>query len=212
MTYNSKFRHILNELRHHTPFTALSAAVAIALLYIYARVILVNNEQMAEFAWKWFHIFHPVHIFLSAMATTAIFWRHEKKLFKAIIIGLAGSLVICGISDTLFPFLGGTIFGIEIDLHLCLIKHPEAVLPFAIFGIFLGLMLSWKTYGRAQTIFPHSSHVLISTMATLLYLAALGLTMPPVAVALLIVFLSVIIPCCMSDIVFPLFFSKNVEI
>lgn len=211
MTYN-KFRHILNELRHHAPFTALSACIAIALLHIYARVILANNEQMAELAWRWFHIFHPVHIFLSAMATTAMFCRHEKKLFKAIIIGLAGSLVICAISDVFFPFLGGIIFGIELDFHLCLIKHPEVVLPFAIFGIFLGLILSWKTYGRIQTIIPHSLHVLISTMATILYLAAFGLTMPPIAGTFLIVFLGVIIPCCLSDIAFPLFFSKNVEI
>jgi hypothetical protein len=192
------------------PFTAISAAVAIALLRIYART--VNNEQMAELAWRWFHIFHPVHIFLSAVVTTAMFYRHEKRLPKAIIIGLAGSLVICGVSDVLFPFLGGTIFGVEIDFHLCLIKHPELVLPFALFGIFLGLILSWKTYGRAQTIFPHSLHVLVSTMATLLYLATFGLTMPPIAGAFLIVFLSVIVPCCISDIIFPLFFSKNVEI
>jgi hypothetical protein len=181
--------------------------VAIALLDIYARVVLVNNEQMAELACRWFHVFHPAHVFLSAIATTAMFWKHEKKLFKAIIIGLAGSLVICSISNVIFPFLGGTILGIEIDFHLCIIKHPWEVLPLAIFGIFLGLMLSWKTRGKAQTIFPHSLHVLASTMATLLYLAAYGFAMPPVAGTFLIVFLSVIIPCCTSDIVFPLFFK-----
>ncbi|MHC4236360.1 MAG: hypothetical protein ACYSUQ_14680, partial [Planctomycetota bacterium] len=32
-----------------------------------------------------FHLFHPVHMFFSAAATTAMFWRYERRLIKAMV-------------------------------------------------------------------------------------------------------------------------------
>lgn len=160
-----------------------------------------------------FHVFHPVHVLFSATATTAMFWRHERRLFKAIIIGLIGSLVICGFSDIFIPFLGGTIVGIEMEFHWCLIVHPMTIVPFAIFGVLLGLVSTDVIHGRGSTIFSHSSHVFISTMATMLYLMAFGFTewIPHIAETFLIIFLGVMIPCCISDIIFPLLMSKSTD-
>lgn len=51
---------------------------------------------------KLFHVFHPVHLLFSAIATTSMFWQHEKKFIKAVVVGFFGPAGICGISDILF--------------------------------------------------------------------------------------------------------------
>ncbi|MDI6639598.1 MAG: hypothetical protein QMD78_02110 [Methanocellales archaeon] len=211
---DSTLGHIWDELRHHVPFTAFSACVALILLGILTMAFSLSKAQMSECCHELFHVFHPVHIFFSATATTAMFWRHERRLLRAVIIGLIGSLGICGISDIFLPFLGGTIVGVGMKLHWCLIEHPMTIVPFAIFGVLLGLVSTDVVHGRGSTIFSHSSHVFMSTMATTLYLMAFGFTewIPHVAEIFLLIFLGVMIPCCTSDIIFPLLLSKSINI
>lgn len=174
----------------------------------------LSKAQMSEYSHELFHVFHPVHILFSATATTAMFWRHERRLLKAVIVGLIGSLGICGISDVFLPFLGGMILDIGIEFHWCLIAHPMTIVPFTIFGVLLGLVLVDVAHGRVSTIFSHSSHVFISTMATMLYLTAFGHIEWTLRIAemFLIIFLGVTIPCCTSDIIFPLLLSKSVDV
>ncbi|MBU2617059.1 MAG: hypothetical protein KKI07_00055 [Euryarchaeota archaeon] len=211
---DSTLGHIWDELRHHVPFTAFSVCVALILLGILTMAFSLSKVQMSECCHELFHVFHPVHILFSATATTAMFWRHERKLLRAVIIGLIGSLGICGISDVFLPFLGGTVVSTEMEFHWCLIVHPMTIVPFAIFGVLLGLVSTDVVHGRGSTIFSHSSHVFISTMATMLYLMAFGFTewIPHIAETFLIIFLGVMIPCCTSDIIFPLLLSKSINI
>ncbi|ATZ61610.2 MAG: hypothetical protein BME93_06050 [Methanosarcinales archaeon Met12] len=202
---DSTLGHVLDELRHHAPFTAFSACVALILLGILTMAFPLSKAQMSGYWCELFHVFHPVHILFSATATTAMFWRHERRLLKAVIIGLIGALVICALSDVFFPVLGGELVGIGMEVHWCLIKHPTAVVPFAIFGVLLGVVSADVINGRGSTIVSHSSHVFISTITTMLYLMAFGFTewIPRIAETFLIIFLSVVIPCCISDIIFP---------
>jgi len=153
-----------------------------------------------------FHVFHPIHILLSAMATSAMFWRFEKKLIKAVLVGLIGSLGVCGISDIVMPFAGGRLLGTAMTFHFCLIEDPWLILPFAVLGVFVGLLSSRTMPGRGATIFSHSAHVAISTMASLLYLIAFGFYgwMADLFQTFVLLILAVLIPCCMSDIFFPL--------
>ncbi len=153
-----------------------------------------------------FHVFHPIHILLSAMATSAMFWRFEKKLIKAVIVGLVGSLGVCGVSDIVMPFAGGRLLGTDMTFHFCLIENPTLILPFAVLGVLVGLLTSRSMPGRGVTIFSHSAHVVISTMASLLYLIAFGFHgwMADLFQTFVLLILAVMIPCCMSDIFFPL--------
>lgn len=153
-----------------------------------------------------FHLFHPMHILLSAAATTAMFWRYDRRLFMALFAGFIGSTGFCGISDIVFPWLGGRMMDAPMDLHICLLEHPHLVIPFAIMGIFAGLVAADAYSDRRLNIFSHSSHVLISTGASLLYLVGFGLTDWPFQLTevFVIVFAAVIVPCCASDIFFPL--------
>ncbi len=203
---------IWDELRHHVPFTAFGTSIALILLGLLTVALSPSKAAMSEYGHELFHVFHPLHILFSATATTAMFWRHEERFFKAIVIGLIGSLGICGISDAFLPFIGGKVVGIEMEFHWCLIVHPEIVLTFAIFGVLIGLVSTNMAHGRVPTIFSHSSHVFISTMATMFYLMAFGFTewIPHIVETFLIIFLGVTLPCCTSDIIFPLLLSKPI--
>ena len=228
---------ILHELKHHLPFTVFSGVAAIIIVAILTVAITAvldtqdshENETLEEeddhdddhhhhgvgklgsYFYDLFHVFHPLHALFSGAATTAMFWRYDKKLWKAVIIGLIGSLAICGISDIFFPFIGGTFAGIDMEFHICLIEHPMVVVPFAIIGIILGLITCEVFIGRKSTIFSHSGHIFISTMASILYLVTFGYTnwMEELFIVFIIVILAVFIPCCISDIVFPLLFTEK---
>jgi hypothetical protein len=153
-----------------------------------------------------FHLFHPIHLLLSALATTAMFWRHEKKLFKSVIIGAVGSLGVCGLSDIFMPYLSGLLLGVKhMHFHWCLIEHPQMVVPFVVLGIICGIIAADRI--GQSTKFSHSSHIFVSVVASLFYLISYGIenwvaenVFPFVFV---IVILAVTIPCCFSDIVFP---------
>ena len=155
-----------------------------------------------------FHVFHPIHVLFSATATTAMFRRYDKKIYKAVIVGAAGALGVCAVSDIFFPYIGGLFTGAEMELHMCIVQHPMTVVPFAVFGIIVGLFAADVFAERKSTIFSHSGHIFISTMASLLYLTAFGFQdwMHDMFAVFVIIALAVLVPCCISDIVFPLLF------
>lgn len=226
-----KMKDIAHEFKHHFPFTVFSAAAGIIIVSIIFVVLtsmpLIHDENetanehendtesFAHSAHQLFHVFHPIHLLFSASATTAMFWRYDKKVIKSILIGLIGSLAICGISDIFMPYLGGSLIGIEMELHICLIHHPLTVIPFAIFGVILGLISAEVFFERSSTIFSHSAHVFVSTMASILYLISYGFSnwMENMFIVFIIVVLAVLIPCCTSDIFFPLLLvdKKNIQ-
>jgi hypothetical protein len=214
-----KPKTIAREFAHHFPFSLFSAALGIIVVGLITAVFVGSsggevppsdmedtNGLLPNVFGKLFHLFHPIHILFSAIATTAMFWRFNRKLLKAILTGLLGSLGVCGISDILIPFIGGTLSGKEMRLHICIIEHPSLVVPFAVIGVFVGIVAARVLTERKSTVFSHASHVLVSTMASLLYLVSFGFTdwMDSILKILAIVVLAVLIPCCTSDIVFPL--------
>ena len=203
-------RRIASELKEHVPFTALGAVSGIIVMVI---VVLTNvPSSISETA---FYTLHPLHILLSALVTTAMYTRHSKgKLWAAILIGYAGSVGICTLSDAVIPYLEGTTLNIVISFHLPFIETEK--IPFlglaewqvvnsaALIGIALG-------YWKQITKFPHLGHVLLSTWASLFYFTAFGIAswLPLLPLIFIYLFLAVWIPCCLSDIVFPLLFIRK---
>ncbi|MCD5414889.1 MAG: hypothetical protein LR001_07815 [Clostridiales bacterium] len=208
----SSYKYILTELKHHAPFTIISTIVSLVLFGVIARLFLQGHEHTHNNTiGMLFHTMHPLHILFSATATTAMFWRHEKNLIKAIAVGLGGSLLICAAGDIVFPYFGGLLMGTNPELHLCILKHPETILPFAILGVLIGIIAVNKITGRRVSIFSHSAHVFVSIFATMFYLTSFGgvdFLSYPIQTFIIISF-SVVIPCCISDIVFPLLIQKN---
>jgi hypothetical protein len=206
-------RQILGELKTHIPFTAIGAAtgIVIMLIIIYANVLQSVSETS-------FEILHPLHVIASALTTTAMYRKHgRRRLWAAVLIGYFGSIGIASISDAVIPFLGGTILGIDIHLHLPFISTE--VTPFfglrawmvvngsAVIGIIIGCL-------KPTTKIPHLGHVLLSTWASMFYFVAFGTAewLPLLPLIFVFLFLAVWLPCCVSDIVFPLLFTGGKEL
>ena len=202
----SRVQYILMELAHHLPYSifgVISAIILMAVLTFIAEAAGANNISGASN--ELFHVFHPSHILFSAIATTAVFWKHDNHSWiKAVFIGLFGSLSICGISDIVIPFIGGKLLGFHMGFHVCLVEEPGLIYPFAFVGIAAGLMVT-QTFEHS-TQYSHGVHVFLSSAASLLYLLSYGVTgwMHHITPVFLITIFAVMIPCCLSDIVFPL--------
>ena len=167
--------------------------------------VMHGGEVMAQASHVTFHVFHPIHMLFSAVATTAMFWRYERKLLKAVIVGLVGSLGVCSVSDVFMPFLSGMILGAKgMSFHWCLVQHPMLILPFAVVGVAVGLIAADAV--RHSTYFSHSAHVAVSSAASIMYLVSFGLTnwAEQLGSVFILMVLAVLIPCCFSDIIFPL--------
>lgn len=159
-----------------------------------------------------FHVFHPAHMLFSAAATTAMFWRYERRVIKALVIGLIGAIGICGLSDIVMPQLSLGMLGKRTPWHVCVYEHPSMVLSFAAVGVMVGLAASAGVH--RSTFFSHSLHVFCSTMASTFYLIGpLGQLawIDDVGVVFLFIIVAVMVPCCLSDIVFPLFLAQGAK-
>ena len=148
-----------------------------------------------------FWIAHPMHLFVSAVTSAAMFYKYKKNILKAILVSLVSAIVIGSLSDIIFPFLGGIILGLKMEFHLPLIEEPFTIILVTLVGSLVGI--------KARiTKVPHFLHVFISVLASLFYIIAYSGTINLLSfiLAFFVVFISVIIPCCASDIVFPFFF------
>jgi len=191
---------ILNELKEHAPFTAIATILAIITTIILSQFINYNSSENI------FDSLHLTHILFSAFATTTVFYHNKKSIKSAIIIGITGSIIIGSLSDVFFPALGALIFGIKTHLHLPLIEKPILVLLSSLIGINLGILIK-------KTKLPHTFHVFISIFASLFYLISFSNinTFIDYLISILIVFFSVLIPCCLSDIIYPNLFTKRIN-
>jgi len=113
---------------------------------------------------------------------------------------------IATISDSLIPFVAEFMLGMpNRGIHLGFIEKWWLVNPLAILGITIA-------YFKPRTKFPHAGHVLLSTWASLFHMIMakiIILSWFSYVVIFIFLFLAVLIPCCVSDIVFPLLFVKN---
>ncbi len=192
-------KRIAHELKEHVPFTALGALTGIILMVI---VVLSNAPHHVSEAV--FHALHPLHVLLSALVTTAMYMRYKKaKIWAVILIGWTGSIGIATISDALIPYLGGVLLRAQMEFHIPFIEHWWINLV-ALAGIAIG-------YWRQTTKIPHLGHVLLSTWASLFFMTAFGTAdwIPLLPFVFLILFVAVWVPCCLSDIVYPLLFVRR---
>ena len=196
------FGRIASELKNHAPFTAFGAVTGIVIMVV---IVLVNVSS--PISQNIFYSLHPLHVVLSALATTAMYKKYSNgKIWAAILIGYFGSIAIATISDSIIPYLGEALLELpNRGAHIGFIEKWWLVNPLALIGVTIG-------YLRPTTKFPHSGHVLISTWASLFHIImALGSTVNWIIllVVLLFLFLAVWLPCCVSDIVFPLLFVRK---
>ena len=191
-------KEVLHELKHHTPFTLVATITATIIILI---LISLNQLTPQSKVNSFIYIFHPLHLFVSAIATSGMFYKYKKNFTKAILVGISGAIIIESLSDVIFPYLGGTLLNLQTEFHLPLIEEPLIVLTSVLIGSLIGI----KTQATKQS---HFAHVFLSVFASLFYLLAFStiMTTSTLLLASIIVFIAVIIPCCIGDILFPFFF------
>lgn len=203
-------RRIGRELKEHAPFTALGALSGIVIM-----VIIVWADVPSQISQAAFYTLHPLHVVLSALVTTAMYKKYSnRKIWAAVLVGYFGTIIPATLSDAIIPYLGGGLLNVKMGFEIPFIeteKMPiigiakwQLVNSAALIGIVIG-------YLKPTTKFPHLGHVFLSTWASLFYFTAFGVArwIPLLPFIFLFLFLAVWIPCCVSDIVFPLLFAKK---
>ncbi|MDP8248378.1 MAG: hypothetical protein P9M00_09605 [Candidatus Tritonobacter lacicola] len=164
----------------------------------------------ANVSYNIFYVLHPLHVVLSALVTASMYELHkcpvEKKrcnIWVLLAIGYVGSVGIATLSDSLIPYLGETLLKMpHRHIHIGFIEKWWLINPLAVMGVAIA-------YFWPQTKFPHSGHVLLSTWASLFHILMAGgavLGFLSWLAIFFFLFIAVWIPCCISDIVFPLLF------
>jgi hypothetical protein len=218
----AKFRHIAAELKRHAPFTVAGAILGLVFMFLFRDVSKPAATAM-------FGVFHPAHVVLSALVTASLFRIHTlgRNFLMVLIVGVTGSIGVATLSDSVIPFYGESILGVPIpthaelhsetgtvehahqehqhDIHIGFIEEWYVVFPAAILGVVIAYLVP-------RTRCPHAAHILISTWASaahilmnlradLTWLIGVGI--------FVVLFLAVWLPCCISDIVFPLLFVSS---
>ncbi|MCA9255276.1 MAG: hypothetical protein KDA33_06545 [Phycisphaerales bacterium] len=185
------------EIARHSPFTLLGALSGIVIVLVLAAV-----DAPASLSQGLFWTLHPIHVLLSALTTASMYRLHRQRrgVLSVFVVGYLGSVGIATLSDSIIPFVGEILLDMpNRGVHLGFIEKWWLVNPLAIAGVAL-------SYARATTTIPHAGHVLLSTWASLFHMTmANGATISVGAILVIVVFLflAVWVPCCTSDIVFP---------
>ncbi len=232
MGFKDKGLHILAELKGHAPFTLLGAFLGIAFMLLFRN----SPEKNTHLLFAFFHPLHVV-LSAMVTASMFELHIVKRKILIILIIAYIGSIGTATVSDIVMPHIGAELFGLDIPteaqihghsdsgssatdvhesdgrpqhhkhskrMHFGFIEEWYLVNPAA----FLGILIAWFL---PRTKIPHSLHILISTWASSAYLLMTfgeNASMAAILSFFVILFLSVWLPCCFSDIVFPLLFVK----
>jgi hypothetical protein len=217
-----RLRQVGLELKAHSPFTLFGALTGIALMLLFRNI---GYQQ----SYRLFYVFHPMHVVLSAMVTASLFRLHEKTkgFLIVLIVGYIGSIGTATLSDSILPYFGEEILGAvvpteaavhshggetetveshnEKEWHIGFIEEWYIVNPSALLGILIAYFLP-------RSKMPHAFHILISTWASSAHI--MMNTSPPFTAILIlgsfiVLFIAVWLPCCFSDIVFPMLLVKT---
>lgn len=193
---------ILKELKEHSPFTWFGTLTGVALMALIA-IFNVPRSVSENIFW----VLHPAHVLMSAWVTASLYYIYGKKnIIYVLIVGYLGSVGIGTLSDCIIPYFGELLLNMpHAHHHIGFIEKWWLINPLAIVGILLALKFS-------ITKEPHALHVLLSTWASLFHIImAMGISFNAIELVLiaLFLFLAVWLPCCVSDIVFPLLVVKK---
>ncbi len=209
---------IMGELLHHFPYAVFSVAFGLIILSFLDVLGLDGggchgDHHHMHGAHLLFHSLHFLHIIFAITGCLVTFSRFSSNIVKGVIVALFSSFFFCTLSDVILPYLSGTLLGVTMNFHICLISEFYNVIPFYIIGLVNGLIMSKHASGIKSfySIGSHFGHILISSLASLFYLISEGFAnwYPHMGLLFLFLIIAVVIPCTLADVIVPIFFARS---
>lgn len=212
--------HIMGELLHHLPYAIFSIALGLIILSFLDVFGLSHghghdhghDHDVMHGAHLLFHSFHFLHIIFAMTGSLVTFSRYSRNIVKGTLIALVSSLFFCTLSDVILPYLSGTVLGVHMNFHICLISELQNVIPFYFIGLINGLVMSRHNSAIKSfySVGSHFAHILVSSLASLFYLISEGFSnwYPQMGLLFLFLVMAVVVPCTLADVIVPIFFAK----
>lgn len=204
-----------DELVHHVPYAIFSVALCLIFLSFFGCSSLVpdaNTKMLCKQAKLLFHSFHFMHIIFAATGALITYFRFARNIFVGLLVGILVPAVFCTLSDSVLPYVGGRMLGVDMHWHLCFLTELPNVLPFLFAGILNGWVMSSHHISRQgfYSLFSHFFHILISALASSFFLVSHGyLTWyKEIGPVFLFLVFAVVIPCTLADVVVPMAIAR----
>lgn len=196
-----------DEILCHFPYAIFSVVLSM-IIVSFITLVTKTNKQVHDL----FHLFHYLHLVFSATGVVLTFRRFSQNKVGALVAGILIPAAFCTLSDMIVPYVGGEVIGLHTHLHWCFIDHFWTVVPFLLIGVINGFVMG--SHSSSQKMFystgSHFLHILVSSMASILFLVSFGFTEWYSYLAFIFVLLigAVLVPCTLSDIVVPMVFAR----
>lgn len=211
---NGHQQSILGEVTCHFPYAVFSVAFALSVLSFvnFFSSGHLDTHSTQKGAHLLFHSFHFMHIVFAATGTLITYYRFSKNLWKGLIVGILTASFFCTLSDSILPYIGGRMLGVDMHFHMCFISDLDKILPFLFVGLLNGYVMS-RHHSSKQSFystFSHAIHILVSSFASMFYLVSHGYVnwSADIGYVFLFLIIAVVVPCTFSDVVVPMFFAK----
>lgn len=210
-----RHQRVFDEFICHFPYAVFALAISFIVLSVLTALIVNGNTQLScQSFHQLFHSFHYLHIVFAAAGTISMFFKHSQRLVRGLIVGTIAPAIFCVLSDIVLPYLGGTLLGVPMRLHICFFHEYTNIGIFLLIGVATGFVLRFhanrEESGTAFYRWSHFGHIMLSALASLSYIVSHGFFnwtayMGPVYLVLVI---AVVVPCTLSDVIVPVFFAQ----
>lgn len=230
----TRLNAVFVELRSHAPFTLFGAVTGVLAMLLFAGAA----PQVSHRLFQVFHPTHVV-LSAIVTASLFRLHETKRGFLVVLVVGYVGAIGVSTLSDSVLPFFGESILGVAVPTHADAhsqeaetgadADHDHADEPHE-YGsagrphVYLGFIEDWYLVNPAailgiliawfwpRTKFPHAGHILISTWASSFHMLMnthRDLSAMMFLGVFIVLFIAVWLPCCVSDIIFPMLFVRS---
>jgi len=200
---------IKEELLCHFPYAVFAVAFALMLLSMLGYGDPTHQRGLHSL----FHTTHFLHILFAASGTVLVARRFGAGIIMSTLQAVCLPAIFCTISDSIMPYLGGKLAGLDMHWHWCFYSHLSTVIPFLIFGVLTGFVMSTHAAHKqaSYAAFSHFMHIFVSAFASTAYLVSHGYVhwVSEMGFVFSYLIIAVLIPCTIADVIVPMFFATR---
>ncbi len=207
-----------DELICHVPYTVFSLAFAFAFLGILHFLSITSFAMHASKVYAGYHVlfhtFHYLHVIVAVTGAMITFFRFSNNIVLGFLVAVLAPTFFCVVSDIMLPAVAASVLGVHMCMHVCFFDPHDTLnlVAFMLAGVVCGAaLLRHEESLKLFALRSHFAHIFVSCLAALFYTVAHGFAEWYNAMGILFVFLfiAVIIPCTLSDVVVPLYCARS---